>query len=1054
MRSPLALPLSLLLAWACCTLPLAADPPPEAPGGADPSTSRYGDTYTPDELAALDRALNAGNMTRHDLTFRKDMAKGTGCFPIVREMLRDPLTIAPFMDRRAAALLDGPPGTEVVLRAAIHALAAMWAAGIDDAHDVESAEGLLRVGSWSSEWMEEPAPEALRRSMRAELTLNLERVRLAALPVVARGPGGEPRPELAPEELSVLRRRLPAEMAMHEVGLTPLDPVEASAIEARCAAREPAYVQELAQRLDSSSGPRAAARLWELLAAVQHWPAANLAAFPTDKPWVEETQAGRIAFGTPGDDVYTGDYYVIVDPGGNDRYMHGRFAAATGELNRTVGLVIDLGGDDVYACGDVDVTLGAAVLGAAALFDLGQGDDRYEGGHVSLGAAIGGAGVLYDDGGSDVYEGKSFTQGAAGYGLGLLYDDAVQPAPDISTSEETKDPIDLSRFDNDRLHAWTAAQAFARCRGVALCVNRRGNEVYEAGGVYLHAPLFSDRYQSFSQGFAIGAREHDMAGGIALLVDGAGNDRYLGDIYNQGVGYWYAAGLLYDGGGHDHYEMTQYGQGSGIHLAVGGLIDVAGSDAYVMHSGLGQGGSHDYAASVFHDRGGNDRYHGNTSCNGTGLTNSVGIHIDRAGDDTYASRRDGGFNAGRPARGFGSVGVLLDLGGKDDYLGPPAPGNPQDDGLWRSSDVGLGLDLAPPAPPTPSRGGTPAADQPSRKVEIPAICRDEGPLTQEVFDQLWAISVRWEVGDNRTIVPEARKRLIAYGKEALPYLDQKVEKDESGLEIRAYVDILGGLKTGGAGAEVVEFLSRNLAGGLVAEVGGGPSDRRTDFERLAARQRATDRRQRVALQLVGELKEKDLALEVAKLLTAGVEPLDRRAASVLGQLASKAGSEVLVGWLGKPEDEARVLAALGTLFANGEATFELVLPLLDHPLVTVRTRLATLLAEKKAVYAEAILGAFGTDPAPGQEGLSPRALRTLLDVLVRGNIPPGAAEHVSRWAGHPDWGLRADVARVLSLWVAMAFDPASGLTHPIPTAAAALATLRTDADPYVRACAR
>ena len=182
-----------------------------------------------------------------------------------------------------------------------------------------------------------------------------------------------------------------------------------------------------------------------------------------------------------------------------------------------------------------------------------------------------------------------------------------------------------------------------------MCINTRGNEVYEAGGVYLHAPLFGDRYQSFSQGFAIGERDIDYAGGIAMLIDHAGNDRYLGDIYNQGVGYWYSGGFLWDGGGNDLYEMTQYGQGSGIHLAVGGLVDVDGSDTYVMHSGLGQGGSHDYAASILHDRGGDDRYFGNTSCNGCGLTNSVGIHIDRSGNDTYASRKGGGLNSGRPA---------------------------------------------------------------------------------------------------------------------------------------------------------------------------------------------------------------------------------------------------------------------------------------------------------------------------------------------------------------------------------------------------------------------
>ena len=174
----------------------------------------------------------------------------------------------------------------------------------------------------------------------------------------------------------------------------------------------------------------------------------------------------------------------------------------------------------------------------------------------------------------------------------------------------------------------------------------------------------------------------------------------------------------------------------------------------------------------------------------------------------------------------------------------------------------------------------------------------------------------------------------------------------------------------------------------------------------------------------------------------------------MAQLGSKAGSEVLLGWLAKPEDEARVIVALGTLFANGEATFEHLAPLLDHPLVTVRTRLASLLAEKKDVFAPAILGAFGAEPPAGEEPLTPRAIRTLLDAVLRGKLAPGGRRARARWAGHPDWGVRADVARVLALWVRMSADPASGLTHPIPAAAEALATLRTDADPYVRASAR
>ena len=327
----------------------------------------------------------------------------------------------------------------------------------------------------------------------------------------------------------------------------------------------------------------------------------------------------------------------------------------------------------------------------------------------------------------------------------------------VATDVETPDPIDIAAFDNDRYYAWTNSQAFARTLGIAICSNERGNEVYYAGGVYLDAPLFSDRYQSFSQGFAIGERDIDYAGGIAMLVDYSGNNRYLGDVYDQGVGYWYSAGFLYDGGGNDTYEMTQYGQGSGIHLAVGGLIDVSGNDSYTLHTGLGTGGSHDFAASILQDRGGNDQYFGNTSCYGGALTNSVAILIDRSGDDTYAGRRDGGINFGRPERGFNSIGLFLDMGGNDDYLGDMDNGE-----MWCQTSVGVGWDVAPPKQPE-QEAAAPAPPEPEKSVPQPEIISYQGELTQDVFDKLWDIATRWAVGDNRYIVPHAIDKLISYG---------------------------------------------------------------------------------------------------------------------------------------------------------------------------------------------------------------------------------------------------------------------------------------------------
>lgn len=974
---------------------VAADPPPAPPG------SPYGDTYTAAELAALDRVLHAGNLTREDLTFQKDMAKGTGCLPAVKAMLRDPLLIAPAMDRIVGALGE---------RAA--AWTPDWVVGLLAWDGAARLSGSSHIRGGTT-----------RGVAATEAALDDLAALLAPDRLFGGGAGGAP---IAPDDLALLRGRLPDEMLMREVIPSPFGAEADARVRAGLKEQAPDRLYRLADSLSVQH------LVWGwagcAYAAMDAWPRS---VFPTDRPAVRDTPSGRIALGTLKDDVYTGDYAVIIDPGGNDRYEHGRFAAAYGTDDHRVGLLIDLGGNDTYDCGDVDVTLGAAVLGVALLADLGRGNDRYVGGHLSLGAAVGGVAMLYDDGGSDTYDGKTFTQGAAGFGIGILYDDSVGPPLVLPTDDETKDPIEIARWDNDRLHAWCCAQAFARTGGVALCINTRGNEVYEAGGVYLHAPLFADRYQSFSQGFAIGSREIDWAGGLAMLIDRAGNDRYLGDIYDQGVGYWYSAGLLWDGGGNDVYEMTQYGQGSGIHLAVGGLVDVSGSDCYVMHSGLGQGGSHDFAASVLHDRGGNDQYDGNTSCNGCGLTNSVGLFLDRGGDDTYTARRDGGLNAGRPARGFGSVGLFVDLGGKDDYLGPL-----KDDAQWRDSDVGLGIDLAtaPEAPgagaagpergtgaaPAPGRGGTSEPNQVTGKAEIPEVCRYEGPLTPKVFDELWAIAIRWEVGDNRVIVPEARKRLIAFGKDVIASLDGKLGDTDTGLAVRAHLDVLKGLTAAGAGAEVLGLLTRNL--------GAADEDRR-----------------RAALVLVGELKVREAEAGVVSLLGGADGALARRAAGVLQMLGSHAGDGRLTAWLGS-EDERMVMAALGTLLGLDSDVYPAVRRLAAHPMVSVRTRLATLLAEHRAQYGPAVLADLAS------EDLGARGRRALLDAVVRGPIAPDAAAVATtvRLLAAADWGTRADAARALKAWLDMK-DAVPAVVEPGRKALASL--LESESDPFVRASA-
>ncbi len=1009
-----------------------------APAFAD---GLYGDTYTDDELAALDRVLHAANMTRNDLTFNKHYAKGFECMPIVLDMMHDPLLIAAVMDgyaessisRSGAAYLDRPR------------------AALTEAMHFYSFSPLSEGARWpdrKSHWAPVASPPKIEtREQLINYLADLLSTRVEF-----------PFTEI---EYEVLRAKLPAAMAWHEVAGRPFPAYSNDDVEEYLKDKPKEYIFELASRIPILSLYEA--YMDKLGTAIDVIKSLPLEIFPSDHPTVIGVAQSLICLGSPGDDVHENQYYtILIDPGGNDRYINCRLGSANGAHypefgSGRFGLFVDLGGDDIHDCRDIDVNLGAAVLGVAAFYDLGGGNDRYYAGNVSLGAAAGGIAVFYDDGGSDTYEGKVFTQGAAGFGIGIMLDASAYPAPEIPTDVETPDPIDIADFGNDRYFAWSNAQAFARTLGVAICENERGNDVYHAGGVYLHAPLFADRYQSFSQGFAIGERDIDYAGGMAFLIDRAGNDRYLGDIYNQGVGYWYSAGLLWDGGGNDSYEMTQYGQGSGIHLAVGGLVDASGTDTYVMHSGLGQGGSHDFAASILHDRGGDDHYMGMTSCNGTGLTNSVGLHIDRSGNDTYAGRREGGVNWGRPERGFPSIGILIDLAGADEYLGIM-----KDGGIWRQSDIAIGIDVAP-SPEAAKPEFAAAPDRPTGAAKIPEICFYKGTITQEVFDELWEIAIRWEVGDNRYIVPEARRRLWEFGASVLPYMEAKMDSDASSLAYRAYLDIFQKLADSGHREAISNLAKTNAA-----------SENET--------------RMRIALYLIGEMKLIDAEDAVLARLGSGDPAIVRRAIGVLTQLKSTAANETLMEMLHMETDEATLRSAFTALLTLEADCYADVRPLFAHPQMSVREALINLLSARMNVYGDTVKSDFintaryhvqsenaatlesetlnslavpiaesASAQASGngrvltieeRKFLEARTLRTLIGVYLKSDVLPDAetADSAASLLSSEDWGVRADAARLIRKW-----QKAKGADYTAikPALDALRKMLLTETDPYV-----
>jgi HEAT repeat protein len=470
---------------------------------------------------------------------------------------------------------------------------------------------------------------------------------------------------------------------------------------------------------------------------------------------------GQVVVSGTGDDVHDegDDVVLVIDLGGNDTWLHG--ASATPK--RPVSVCIDMGGDDRYV-GRNDFSFGGAWGGVAIQWDAG-GNDLYDAGNCSLGAGILGVGVLVDEGGDDVYRCKDFGQGAGAFGIGVLWDGG----------------------GNDLRHVDKYGQGYGSTWGCGVLADLGGHDVYDAGGAHSDAPLHRDRTESMSQGFGMGMRP-DASGGVGVLVDVAGNDRYVADVYGQGASYWYSLGLLIDDDGNDAYVLGHYGQGAGIHLSAGMLLDRAGQDLYFTEYGVGIGGAHDLSVGVLVDRGGDDHYVGSGGSQGGALSNSVALLLDDGGDDEYTAARPGSSHgSAAPARDTGGIGLLLDASGNDHYSE-----STRDGGVWTSGLLGAGLD-EPTPPAAPAADPMAAAITP--EAAKAAVDRDgtvPGPDGKPVddLDRLWAIASRWQVGDERVIGPIARARLVAMG---VPALERAVSRlgTKDGLEFEAAQALLG-----------------------------------------------------------------------------------------------------------------------------------------------------------------------------------------------------------------------------------------------------------------------
>ncbi len=372
---------------------------------------------------------------------------------------------------------------------------------------------------------------------------------------------------------------------------------------------------------------------------------------------------------------------AVIDPGGDDTYFYSHEKDSRslflGE-RPPIQVVVDFVGNDRYEGGPASATMGISIVVDAA------GNDRYEGKARSCGVGVMGVGILADLGGNDTYAGTSWSLGAGVYGVGAI--------------------LDLG--GHDTYLAEYLSEGVGGPRGFGLILDAGGNDLYRANGPKGSAYDTPAVYASFSQGMGFGFRMYE-SGGIGVLADLGGDDRYEAGEFAQGGAYYWALGILYDRGGNDLYYGNRYGQGFGCHQAIGILADDAGDDTYWAMCAACQGAAWDIAAGLLIDRGGNDSYQAEGLAQGSAAMQAIGWLIDLDGTDRYVARGGAvhGCSAGNSYHhaetGCFSWSLLLDAGGGADFYssGRPngqtlAPGERNDKKPEDSPLHGLFIDAA------------------------------------------------------------------------------------------------------------------------------------------------------------------------------------------------------------------------------------------------------------------------------------------------------------------------------------------------------------------------
>ncbi len=384
-----------------------------------------------------------------------------------------------------------------------------------------------------------------------------------------------------------------------------------------------------------------------------------------------ETTWGVIDLSGGGNSVHDGvPTLLTIDTGGDDVYIN---SPCNSSASNWASISIDTSGNDNYVSDQTLLKIqvadwpsrgkaqslsgpGSALFGVTFLVDS-TGDDHYRSTRSSLGSATFGLAYLKDKEGKDEYDCYTNSLGFGHYGIGIL--------------EDLK--------GDDIYKGFSQHSGVGLPQGFGLILDKSGSDTYDSNDKVLDFPSAqsAEHNNSMAIGAGYGFRAdyttgHSQSGGVGIVYDLEGNDKYSCGVFGMGAGYWEGVGMLWDDAGVDQYAGQWYVEGASAHFGIGAIFEKSGDDRYLAGMNMALGAGHDFGIGFVCDSAGNDEYIAPNLSLGAGNANGIGIFVELAGDDSYKSS---GTSLGQATEAQKSslreralcFGLFLDNGGRDSF---------------------------------------------------------------------------------------------------------------------------------------------------------------------------------------------------------------------------------------------------------------------------------------------------------------------------------------------------------------------------------------------------